>query len=501
MKSIKTQIIASILIILASTNLSSQCNFIDPPEPDPLLTGCASANGLYLPASGTIRLLIVFAEIDYDVIPGNDPNPGTNPDWPLHSIPSWTDDLLDPNVPTGTAEGLLTRYYQQASSGNYYVLGDYLLAPYNDGIFLVLESDINSSSYKTALCTEINSAMNGNFVTGNNLNNVSYFDNWTTTGSYQLKITPSIDNPPKIDHVIVIWRNRIDKDKVGGAAPWSYGSIVGYETDTYSEFGSYNTIPLKITRHEYSHLIIGGNFFHPYKDRKGYWAQYVEAWGALSLSDASFLCWSGWDRQRLGWLAQGNQYNPAARNANNTAEVNGDLDASEPAHAGTYYLRDFVVTGDALRIKLPYLNPDDDYEQWLWIENHNGHDENNNVFDKFQYQDVSCVQPCIPGLYMYLQIDKDVREGTSAQVGSLIRDYLRPVTAEGFYDRLYDTEVQNQCVNAEYYEPFIIIPELENTLTGGGDQGLYALDKNNDNEINVSEGENNINFIQKDGSN
>ncbi len=498
MKVIK--IFLSIISLFFIMDISAQCYFIDPPEQDPVLTDCASEYGWILPATGTVRILIIFAEIDYDVNPANDPNPNTNADWPLHSIPSWVDEFCDPNVPTGTAQGLFTRYYQQASSGNYYVLGDYLKAPYSGGIFSVKESEIAQSSYQGALKDEIEISMNGNFVTGNNLNSVTYFDNWTKTGVYQEKITPSIDNPNKIDHVMVIWRNRIGLNNVGWGYPGSYASILGFYSDCYTEFGTYRRNPYTCARHEYAHMILGGNLFHTYPHYGGYWLPYVGGWGALSLYDASLMCWSGWDRQRLAWEDQSNQYNPAARNANNTAEVNGDLDATESSQAGIYYLRDFVATGDALRIKLPYLDPNSDYQQWLWIENHNGISENNNAFDKFQFEEGnSCVEGVVPGLYMYVQIDKDTREGTSTEVGSGKADFLRPVTADGFFDRVYTDEVQNQCVNSQLYRPFSLLPERENPFTGGGDQELYALDLDNDGEIDSDE--NIMNFIQKDGNN
>lgn len=84
-----------------------------------------SENGFVLPANGTIRLLMVFAEIDYDT--GTDPNPNSTDDWTVHQLPDWADDLFDPNTPTGQATGEVTRYFQEASFGNYLVLGDYLL--------------------------------------------------------------------------------------------------------------------------------------------------------------------------------------------------------------------------------------------------------------------------------------------------------------------------------------------------------------------------------------
>jgi hypothetical protein len=153
-----------------------------------------------LPVKGTLRILVVFAEIEYNT--GTDPDPVTNiDDWMPHSLPDWADQILDVNIPSGTAQGLLTRYYQEASFGAYNVLGDYLLAPNNGGIFKVLRSQLTSDFDFSALITEINNQMAGNFITGHGLNNVSYFDNWThvagtiASPTGKPKITPSTDNP------------------------------------------------------------------------------------------------------------------------------------------------------------------------------------------------------------------------------------------------------------------------------------------------------------------
>jgi len=169
------------------------------------LTGYNSANGYSLTAQDTLRVLVVFAEINYDV--GIDPNPNSTPGWTVHSLPNWANDLYDPNAPAGTPVGMVTRYFLNASTGNCLLLGDYLLAPTNGGIFSVDKSAINGSTYVEALCTEIDQTMNGTFVSGHGLNNQSYFDLWTKTSSGIPKIHPSIDDPGSYDHVVFIWRN------------------------------------------------------------------------------------------------------------------------------------------------------------------------------------------------------------------------------------------------------------------------------------------------------
>jgi hypothetical protein len=137
-----------------------------------------SKYGYRLPVTGTIRLLIVFAQIEYDT--GTDPNPNNQEEWKVGELPTWVDELFDPNIPIGQANGIVTRYFQEASFGSYNVLGDYLVkSSGSNEIFTVLNSECQTKGYNEALCSIISQVTNGNFYTGHGLNNVTYFDNWT----------------------------------------------------------------------------------------------------------------------------------------------------------------------------------------------------------------------------------------------------------------------------------------------------------------------------------
>lgn len=198
MKNLLKQISLIIFLQIIVLFANGQCLYQDSIQPVNSENGQGiyeSKNGCYLPAHGTLRILVIFAEVEYDV--GTDPNPNSTEGWSVHSLPNWANDLFDPEVSSVQAQGLVTRYYKEASFEQYNVLGDYLLAPTNGGIFKILKSQINNNNgnYRTSLCAEINQIMNGNFITGHGLNNITYFDNWTKTDIGKPKITPSIDNP------------------------------------------------------------------------------------------------------------------------------------------------------------------------------------------------------------------------------------------------------------------------------------------------------------------
>jgi hypothetical protein len=102
-----------------------------------------SENGNWFPATGTIRVLIVFAETDCSSC---GPSVCDNPDYHIDAKGSWLNGQLPPNVqdlatgndifnqsyfdqalPVGATPtpGNLTDYYYQMSFGQHIVLGDY----------------------------------------------------------------------------------------------------------------------------------------------------------------------------------------------------------------------------------------------------------------------------------------------------------------------------------------------------------------------------------------
>ena len=484
--------IGTVLLLILAATLDAypqkSLNYQSLPEQSTPATLVESRNGFCVPASGVIRVLFVFAEYDYPN--GGDPTPvnGTS-GWQAHSLPDWANNLTDVYSPAGIAAGVMTRYYQMASSGNYTVLGDYLPAPDNGGVFnLTTDSTHPVGPDNAALIANVNSQLGNTIITAHGLNGIEYFDLWTCHDNvFGLpKTSPSTENPRKYDHVVFIWRNS-SFNGIGNYGYSSPGTMLGHEANSYSWFGTYGSQPTQIMIHEFAHLIYGGTDFHAggggWFPGGDYWIPTVGGWSNLGLSGASLLTWNAWDRQRLDWKSPGNIYSVSARDATNSQEMNGDLDATNPAQAGIYTLRDFVSTGDAIRIKLPFTDPDTEYPEFLWIENHNTETRNQCPWDKFLWQEGnSCVQPAIFGLYAYLQIDRETRQaGTFDDVFKGYACYLRPVTAEGFWDKEFETtSLQNDCVSAENMFPFMRLPGNANPLTGCGDQEFYAMDWNHD---------------------
>lgn len=448
-----------------------------------------SKNGFILSPHGEIRCIVAFVELIYrDSI--DDPCYSGTTNWPKGELPIWKDELFKIHASDSSTNCHITNYYSQASSNNHIVLGDYLMAPDNGGVFQV--NTINGRVDELAVINVINQKLGDSIITAGGLTSISDFDKWTPTHDGVEKVDESNN---RWDFFVIVVRNSKNPKNTNGFT-WgntsSNYSLLGYSFDACTIVCTNSIIPTHIIRHEYAHMLLGGNNFHSggggWGSGKGnYWIPQVGGWGLLGLYNCSLWSWSAWDRQRLGWKHPSSNYEISARNSDNTLEVNGDLDATIESDAGVYTLRDFVTYGDAIRIKLPFINDDNEYQQWLWIENHQGTNRNGSEFDQWQYEAQDCVEDFEPGLMMYMQINNDIREsyyydsiyGNSCNIA----DYNRPLTANGFWDREFiETTVNNECVSYAQTRPFVLMSE--NPFTGGGDQEFYSMDLDNNNKIN-----------------
>ncbi|MBL0340613.1 MAG: hypothetical protein IPP71_06665 [Bacteroidetes bacterium] len=114
-------------------------------------------------------------------------------------------------------------------------------------------------------------------------------------------------------------------------------------------------------------------------------------------------------------------------------------------------LRDFVTYGDAIRLKMPYIDClalGDTKNQYLWLENH----QNINYFDHSLWEGNTCKEPWVPGMNCYMQIGKDIKDdttpfllnagqGSSQEEPNSLASWLLPITAEGNFDFHYESPV------------------------------------------------------------
>lgn len=442
-----------------------------------------SENGWHLSPHGTIRVLVLFAEIEYDKNPGKDPQPNGADHWKKGQLPVWKDEVFDA-FPSSTPMATVTRYYHDISLGQYTVLGDHV-----DKLLVLKESEHanlqQAGSLSGAAVKEANKL--GSLHTAHDLS-ITDFDLWRDGGKAGLPKVNGPDDPHSYDHVMVILRNSALTHGQGSTDAGSSGKLFGYESDTQSRFGGMNALPFEILKHEFNHLLLGGNNFHSGGGNAAQFQSYFiplqGGWSMMGAASSSLLTCSGWDRDRLGWRPEGSTHRLVAHDLNG-ALVNSDLDPLS-GDTGLFVLRDFVTTGDVLRVKLPYL-PDDEFPQWIWLENHQGFVRNGSPTDRFHYElEMACVQGLVPGLHALLQVDREQKRGDRVFSGDA--DYLRPLPASGAHDAYLRGDTVNfKCLWPGPTQPYIVKDKYANPLTGHHDLELPLFDLNGDGAISRKE--------------
>ncbi|MBU0488885.1 MAG: hypothetical protein KKD31_13135 [Bacteroidetes bacterium] len=419
----------------------------------------SSENGAYLPPKGTIRILIVFAEVV-------DAPYEWSGCWEPHQLPDENAirDLIDLEYTSANnIHGRATKYFHDASFGQFIVLGDY----WPELIQINKATNVSPGPF-TAVRNEIAATPAALCVTKNGLSILgSDFDKITSSSFYTPKTFASDDY---IDCIMILWRNNPLYGPGSGQVLTGNTSYPIHTMIGASSIGSFNDWDLGtlVFTHEFSHNLHGGNQFHTGGLGAGGTRYFIEKQGGCGLMASQMQAsdrFTGWDRYRLGWK---NPDHPVELIAAADAETfhgdlsdieyfNTDLVYGAPFPDGTnekeFILRDFITYGDAIRIELPYLKTFDAItpDQFLWVEYHNG-------IASYDYGNKNR-----PGLYPFIQIGKDDKESTIDNGNQ--RNYTYPLVAFGRYD-------------FSYYEPekIEISESSENPFTGYHFQVQPAFD-------------------------
>lgn len=441
-----------------------------------------STHGWHLSPHGSIRVLVLFAEVVWDVDPTKDPAPQVLDHWPAGQLPTWKDDLFDPH-PQQPPIAQVSRYYHDISLGHYQVLGDYV-----DRLITLKQSEYPAVTnvHGIGSLAAREASRTGELVTRHGLG-IADFDHWRDGGQPGMPKDKGPDDPYRYDHVMVIVRNSGLTHGQGSTDPGSIGKLFGYESDTQSRFGGMHGLPFEILKHEFNHLLLGGNNFHSGGGNAAQFNSFfLSLQGGHSMMGASgsaLMTAAGWDRDRLGWRPIDAQHRLNARNANGLP-TNGDLDPIV-GDTGVFLLRDFVSTGDVLRIRLPFI-PADSYQQWVWLENHQGTPFNGSPTDGFHYQYRPCVEALKPGMTATIQVDRELRSGPELYGG--YADYLRQLPANGLYDiELHDPSVSDCPYPDQRSIEYGLEPARANPFTGNHELELPLVDRNGDGKLARSE--------------
>jgi len=154
------------------------------------------------------------------------------------------------------------------------------------------------------------------------------------------------------------------------------------------------------------------------------WAFPASGYGMMSSWAKVMRCANGWERWVLGWI------DLTTGQEQTSSDIQSAKDLNE---TGEYVLRDFITTGDAVRVKIP--NTED---QYLWIENH----QKESVFDEQPWvgakvsKDGELIPPSEKGIYMYVEnVLSDRTKITRRMVNDMTKvNGIRLLNAQGNFD-------------------------------------------------------------------
>lgn len=447
-----------------------------------------SMNGWILSPSGNYRILVIYAE----VVDNAGTPIGNTSNWPAGSYPLWCNNWVANSIGTSAPNEYFSRAYYQNSLGNLKITGDYLINPIlpNKPIQVPNTSGISLESAVTNAIN--NNAQFTSFLTHTGNSSLSPFDLWSISGktSYQPSIMTSNN---KGDHLMIIFKGGQNytgtADNCGYFSPGSL-TILGKTFESYSVFRADNDVPLAIAQHEFAHSLIGANDWHTAGDgyQTTHWTMHGGGgWGLLGLYGNSFMTASAHDRYRLGWTTSGRiPQKIYARNNTNSSDLISDIDPYNSTQQGEYILRDFSTTGDALRIRLPYLD-NGEAPQYIWIENHQTKANNNEISDDYFWRTrsigstpISCLESPTAGLYSYIQLGEDKLTSNFSQISQ----YTYQLAADGNHDYSFNTIPQEWCIGPANHSYSKIKP---NPLSGLPDLYFQPWDNNGDNNITFRE--------------
>jgi hypothetical protein len=304
-----------------------------------------------------LKMLFIFVNFNNP----NDPNPN-NTSWPANQdVPNWFTDKSQIYASlsdfSNIANKSVSSYYYEMSKA---LPEDLRFKIYANSLSVTIQlnaatdhswSGLTQKAYSTLAIKypDLEQRLGG---FDNRLSNPFYK---TDNSGYQQ------DNI--VDYTVIVFRYNSNWDSLQVPIPnmenWycshgAYSSIWPYTIGNISISAGY-THPCgidglgKTFAHEVAHTlydaphyggangVVGARFFNN------------SGWGFIPLAAYEiFGCANAWERWYMGYI-----------------NIKHDLDNS--SQNGEYILRDYMTTGDAIRIKLPYVD-----NQFIWLENHQG---------------------------------------------------------------------------------------------------------------------------------
>ncbi len=471
----KVIVLPIILGIVYSALGQFVCGY-EPPTPLRLFGDEYIANGGVFTPKGNLRALVVFISYGepYDSQPVDD--------WPVNdALPLWAtsqnkvfyDDYSDfpTNTFSDTNRQSVSNFYYQMSNGTFKFIADL----YPERVIVDNPSSLTSweKIHEDALA-QISNHVNWGLY-DNRINNPGFHHDYS-----------GVNQDYKVDFIIFCHRysDTWQHKPFTGLAHQSSNGFTGTSLYNYSVGNGYSVSgegftfvtggkkPLAIFVHEIGHMLYNGPHYAGNNNVCGeYFYEPSAGWGCMR-TEYVYPCAAGWERYILDWTPD-----IEANGTDSDIETASDLLINN----GVFTLRDFITTGDAIRIKIP---SNTDYSQYLWIENHQGISPFDGNYNYTQF----CSTPIDEyhnGIVAYVERYSNVKDDYYNFIN--IVNGVRWLSKDGNYDFTFDTpeiypeELCNHDTNRT--PTYHLHKGMPNPIGGQSINEFIRYDFNNDGQI------------------
>lgn len=410
---------------LRSPGTEEFCAIIDTSS-ESFVAGNYSPNGKVFTPKGTIRVLVIYAGFSKRTVDANNDSLklGDQPldGWPneeykemLLPLSKQVPTFISPTtgamptvlfqdtsqfatycIPTDTTNKSISRYYYEMSNGKFKLIGD-VFKDSTTGYPIRVNVDPTGVTGWHQMNAKVINKMKQMYRTFD----WSPYDNRRNMPKFQFS-NDTTNGDMKPDYVIIVYRYSVDwpvqpfpgANQLSNSGAYSVlDGLSGINYNGYTFDGAGYTAPsgggnsIGGFVHELGHELFSGphymgggacagnRFYMPHS-----------GWGMVTAINTNAGA-NAWERWLLGWTdVEANGYHSNIESADSL--VNG----------GVYTLRDFLKTGDAIRIRIPGTN------QHLWIENH----QKKTVWDYTPWGKQDVVSPFNDGLEEIPNMEKGV---------------------------------------------------------------------------------------------
>lgn len=360
--------------------------------------------------------------------------------WPVHSgngndyqgLPEYFDEAYysspDMFSPTASDLSVSNFYYQQSRTGEQEPFKvTYQFFPHRINV-PILPSDRSTNFYD--FINRAYDTIQSRFADDSWYQYFTQFDQRTNSNNqFDNSVNPTPDG--NIDYLLILFRfssppsgnEELKWMNIGHSA---YSSVLGrtinFPQGKTISFNKGFTVQkgirdrngyVNVCIHEDGHVFYNGPHVFNANSVVGKYFYTGSGWGGVLSGPRVYYSYNAWDRWWLNWI-----------------DIKHDL--SGPEHNGDYWLKDFITTGDAMRLKLP--TPDG---QYVWLENRTGHTPFDERLGLTVDGDDNPIPQASKGVVGFVETISDNRESVS--IFGKGANALRVINPNGNFDYAWTT--------------------------------------------------------------